>query len=197
MRLERLTNAQVEKLYEERMTEDFPPNEIDPLPVILNAMEQGNYECFGLMDGGEIAGYAFLIKHGEDYLIDYLAINPDWRNHGLWGELVQRVGEYLSHAKSIIGEVENPEFAENAEDKAIRTNRLEFYLKRGFRDTGVRATYFEARFMVLEMEQTGVHTEDEIKALYEMHYKPFLPKGTYEENVFVSDQHSIKQGGEI
>jgi len=187
MRLDRLTNAQVEKLYEERMTKDFPPNEIDPLAVILNAMEQGNYECFGLMDEEEIAGYAFLIKHDEDYLIDYLAINPDWRNHGLWGELVHRVGEYLVNAKSIIGEVENPEFAESAEDKAIRTNRLAFYLKRGFRDTGVRTTYFEARFMVLEMEQTGVHTEDEIKALYEMHYKAFLPEGAFEENVFVSE----------
>ena len=91
------------------------------------------------------------------------------------------------NANSIIGEVENPEFAMNAVDKEIRTKRLEFYLKRGFRDTGVRTTYFEAPFIVLEMEQTPVHTEEEIKALYEMHYKAFLPKGMFEENVFVSD----------
>ena len=187
MRLGKLTNDQVEKVYQERMIEDFPPNELDPLAVIMKAVEQGNYVCLGLMDGEEIAGYAFLIKHGEDYLIDYLAIYPKWRNHGLWGELVHQVGEYLVNAQSIIGEVENPEFAVDAADEEIRTKRLEFYLGKGFRDTGVRTTYFEAPFIVLEMERTPVHTAEEIKALYEMHYKAFLPKGMFEENVVMAD----------
>ena len=185
MRLDKLTKDQVEKLYRERMQEDFPPNELDPLEVITEAAEQGNYECFGLMDGEEIAGYAFLLKHGEDYLIDYLGICPEWRKHGLWGELLDMVWEYLKNAKSILGEVEDPDFAENAADKEIRTERLEFYLGRGFRDTGVKVTYFGAAFMVIEAEQTPVHTPEEIRALYTMHYKAFLPEGSFEENVIL------------
>ena len=187
MRLGKLTKAQMEKIYQERMKEDFPPNELDPLEVINESVERGNYECFGLMDGEGITGYTFLIKHGEDYLIDYLAIYPEWRKHGLGGELVRLLGEYLVHAKSIILEVEDPEFARNAVEKEMRAGRLEFYLRRGFRDTGVRVTYFEAPFIILEMEQTRVHTAEEIKALYEMHYKVFLPDGMYEKNVIMSD----------
>ena len=129
MRLEKLTGDRVEKVYQERMKEDFPPNELDPLSVIMKAMEQGSYECLGLMEGEEIAGYAFMIKHDEDYLIDYLGIYPKWRNHGLWGELVRLVGEFLVDARSIIGEVENPEFAGNAADQEIQEKRLEFYLR--------------------------------------------------------------------
>lgn len=192
MRLDKLTNAQVEKIYRERMIEDFPPNEIDPLEVINKAVEQGNYECLGLMDGEEIVGYVFMIRHGEDYLIDYIAIYPDRRNRGFGGELVRLLGEHLVNAKSAIVEIENPEVAMNAVDKEMRTKRLEFYLRRGFRDTGVRTIYFEAPFIVAEMEQTPVHTVEEIKALYEMHYKAFLPKGMFEENVFVSDRQELK-----
>lgn len=188
MRLDKLTDVQVEKIYNERMKEDFPANELDPLEVINDAVEQGNYECLGLMEGEELAGYAFIIKHGKDYLIDYLGIFPEWRHHGRWRELVSMVGNYLADAKSILGEVENPEFAMNAEDKEIRTRRLEFYLTTGFRDTGVRLTYFEAPFIIIEMMHTPVHSKEEVKSLYEMHYKAFLPEGAFEENVFMSDR---------
>jgi len=49
MRLVKLTDGQVEKVYQERMIEDFPPNELDPLAVIMKAVEQGRYG--GVSDG--------------------------------------------------------------------------------------------------------------------------------------------------
>lgn len=184
MRLDRLTREQVEKVYQERMKEDFPPNELKPLAMINKAVEQGIYECFGLMDGEEIAGYVFLIKQGEDYLVDYLATYPERRNRGLGREMIRLLGEYLADAKSIIGEVENPEFAINEVDKELQTRRFGFYMRNGCRGTGVRVTCFGVPYIILEMGQGLVHTAEEIKTLYERHYKAILPKDLFEKNVF-------------
>ena len=188
MKLSMLTKEQVKKVYYERMKADFPPNELKPLAIIDKAVEQGSYECLGLMDGEEIAGYVFLIKHGEDYLIDYLAIYPERRNQGLGGELIRLLGAYLVQAKSIIGEVENPELAKSEEDRRIQTRRFAFYRRNGFRDTGVRAACFGVPYIIIEMGQGLVHTTEEVKVLYERHYRAILPKGMFEKNVIVQDR---------
>ena len=109
MKLSSLNEKQIETIYRERMKIDFPPNELKPLSMIYDAIERGIYECLGLMDGTDIVGYAYLIRKGDDYLIDYLAVCPDRRNAGLGSEMLRLLGEYLAEADSIIGEVENPE----------------------------------------------------------------------------------------
>ena len=83
MRLDRLTKEQVKAVYDKRMKADFPSNELKPLGMIEKAVAHGSYECLGLIGGKEIAGYVFLIRHGEDYLVDYLATCPERRNKGL------------------------------------------------------------------------------------------------------------------
>ena len=75
---------------------DFPPSELKPLSMIYDAIERGIYECLGLMDGTDIVGYAYLIRKGDDYLIDYLAVCPDRRNAGLGSEMLRLLGEYLA-----------------------------------------------------------------------------------------------------
>ena len=80
MKLSSLNKKQIETIYRERMKIDFPPNELKPLSMIYDAIERGIYECLGLMDGTDIVGYAYLIRKGDDYLIDYLAVCPDRRN---------------------------------------------------------------------------------------------------------------------
>lgn len=82
MRLERLTKAQVEEIYKNKMTVDFPKAELKPLEVILKAIDKNIYEPLGLFDDSKIIGYTFLAKLGSDYLVDYLAVNSDSRNSG-------------------------------------------------------------------------------------------------------------------
>ena len=67
-----------------------------------------------------------------------------------------------AQAKSIIGEVENPEFAKSEEDRRIQTRRFEFYMRNGFRDTGVRAACFGVPYIIIEMGQGPAHTAEEI-----------------------------------
>ena len=73
MRLMTLTKDQLSDLYNDRMRKDFPPSELKPLFVMLDAVDKGIYETLGLYDGEEIVGYSCLVKLGNDYLVDYLA----------------------------------------------------------------------------------------------------------------------------
>lgn len=183
MRLQELTENQIKAVYEQKMREDFPSDELKPLDMIMNRREKGIYECLGLFDEGELAGYVFLVRLKEDYLIDYLATEKNRRNAGYGGELIRLLSGYLVHAKSIIGEIEDPEYAQSEADRVLRTRRLQFYLRNGFRDTGVKVTCFGVPFMIIEMGEGLVHTEAEIISLYRNHYKAMLPKHLYEKHV--------------
>lgn len=184
MKLSSLNKKQIETIYQERMKIDFPPSELKPLSMIYDAIEQGIYECLGLMDETDIVGYAYLIRKEDDYLIDYLAVYPDRRNAGLGGEMLRLLGEYLAQADSIIGEVENPEFAEDEADRKLQTRRYGFYMRNGFRDSGVRVTCFGVPFILIEMGK-HTHTEDEMRKLYEQHYRSVLSAERFAKHVII------------
>lgn len=183
MTLETLDKNQITDIYNKRMKIDFPPSELKPLDMIFNAMDKGMYECYGLTDNDEILGYVYVIKLGKDYLIDYIATYPKKRNAGLGGILISLLKEKLSDAESIIGEVEDPDFAEDDESRALQTRRIGFYMRNGFRKTNLRACCFGAHFIIIETGEGMVHTEDELRELYKKHYKAILPKKLYDKHV--------------
>ncbi|MBQ6230500.1 MAG: GNAT family N-acetyltransferase [Eubacterium sp.] len=185
MRLVHLSKTEITQLYNDRMVEDFPPDELKPLDRILDALDKGFYECLGMIEEKSILGYAFMVKHEKDYLVDYIAICSERRNEGLGGQLLRLFNEYLSEAASIIGEVENPEYTEDEELRSLQSRRIDFYLRNGLRNTGVTVTCFDVPYIILEMDRKNNHSEDEIKELYRMHYKKMLPDKMYRENVFV------------
>lgn len=185
LKLEKIGKEEVGVIFRERMVYDFPKDELKPLAMMHKAMDEGYYECFALKENDKTVGYTYLIRNEKDYLIDYIATYPEVRNAGFGGELIRLLGEYLSEAESIIGEIENPDFAENAEECQLQKRRQGFYLRNGFRETGVLATCFGVHFRIIEMGEGLVHTEDEIKRLYRLHYKRILPEEMYRRNILV------------
>ncbi len=183
MRLESLSKSQVEDLYKNRMVIDFSKDELKPLWVILNAMDDGKYESLGLYDDETIIGYVFLVILGRDYLVDYLAVYPEKRNQGAGGKMVSLLAEHLSDADNIIGEVENPEYAEDMEKKDIQTRRLSFYLRNGCSDTGLRVKTFGVQYMVLRVGEGSCTDQNSIWEKYQAFYKEVLPKEMFENNV--------------
>lgn len=185
--LKLLSVEQVKKVYHERMTNDFPSDELKPYDMLCKLIEKGLYDCYGIIENDEIIGYTFLnrLEDRGDYLIDYLATLPDRRNKGLGALILKLLSEKLADADSIIGEVENPEYAENIEDKEIQTRRYNFYLRNNFRDTNVRVSCFGVPFILIELGDSRGKSEEDIKELYKLHYKAMLPKELYDANVLV------------
>ena len=56
--VETLSLPQIRALYRERMTRDFPPDELKPLAMIEKALARDEYVCYGAVNGGGILAYA-------------------------------------------------------------------------------------------------------------------------------------------
>ncbi len=182
MNLIKLDIEQIKKVYNERMVYDFPPDELRPLVRIIVPLQQGQYECLGLNDGERIIGYAFLVQKNNDYLLDYFAIYPEYRNKGIGGEMLQLVKEYLGCADNIILEVEDPDASTNDEDKTVCQRRLSFYIRNGFYNTGVKMLCFGVPYLILSCGNQRKQTE-EIEELYFSFYRTVLPKKMFEKNI--------------
>lgn len=184
MLAEPLTRSQVKKLYRTRLRRDFPRWERKPLRIILMSIDSGSYECYGLTDSGKILGYAFFVRRGTDYLLDYLATDERLRGRGLGAEFIKLLQEKLENATSIIAEAENPEFARTDGERSLQERRLKFYSRNGFGDTGVRSRTFGVEYVIIELP-AGKHTEDETESIFTEHYKAMLPEMMYRKEIKV------------
>ena len=183
MKLIHLNKNDVTALYHERMVNDFIEDELKPLWVIHNAMDEGNYEPLGLSDGAELYGYTFLVRLGRNYLVDYLAIFRDVRNQGIGSEMLGLLGNYLADAEMIMLEVEDPAFAENEVLRNIQERRIKFYNRNGWSDTGLRVRCFGVSFIVLQTKESGSMDRDALWETYQSFYRAVLPKTMFDRNI--------------
>lgn len=142
---------EIERIYNERMRQDFPPNELKPLRGIFRAWDAGNYDCYVLAENEEILGYAFFARCGDNYLFDYLAIAKEHRGEGLGTGFLRQLSDCFQKAACILIEVEDPDFARNDQDRMLRERRLKFYINSGYRLTDVTASVFDVNYQILEV----------------------------------------------
>ncbi|WP_458459450.1 GNAT family N-acetyltransferase [Pseudobutyrivibrio sp.] len=188
MKLQRLNENQITKLYQEHMVVDFPKDELKPLNMILKSVQEGFYDCFGLFENEQIVGYTFMVKQENSYLVDYIAIFPENRNKGVGANLLTLIDDYLGDADRIIGEVEDPAYTDDEEQKTLQTRRLGFYLRNNCYDTGLRVECFGVKFIILEAGNKKCRDKDEVWDLYSLFYKKFLSEERFEKNIWrISD----------
>lgn len=190
MTIKELTRDQVRFLYEKSMMIDFPDNERKPLYMIEEALDKGAYQCLGVVDedqDSEILGYAFFMKLGNDYLFDYYVVLEGNRNAGIGSQFLSGIKEYFATADSVIGEVEDFTVAETKEEEELQSRRYHFYLRNGYVDTDVRVKLFGVDYRVIELDLEKKHTQEEIKKLYQRHYKAIFTKEIYEKMVIVKE----------
>ena len=165
--LAELTHDQIITIYHEHMHKDFPPAEMHRLKTILKWVNLGRYACYGLFSDDELVGYVFLERVENNYLVDYIATFPELRNHGLGAKLIELLVEKLKGADSVIGEVEDPDFAETDDVRSLRTHRLGFYTRNGVVDTGVKVSFFGVHYILVEFPVGPLHSPEEIKSIWE------------------------------
>ena len=167
--------TQVELLYQTRMKNDFVRNELKPLSSIRRAWKKNSYDCYGLFDGDEILGYAFFVRLGNNLLFDYLAIAEKYRDSGLGSIFLRQLADCLADADCVVGEVEDPEQADDADIRALRERRLQFYLRNGYLKTDLTSTVFGVNYWILEIPVAKSHTTEELRAVYTDIYRNILP----------------------
>ena len=175
--------SQVEFIYQTYMKQDFPRNELKPLASIRSLWEQGRYDCFQMREEGNLVGYAFFVKQTKadknSYLLDYLAIVPEYRDRGYGSLFLQQLSWSFADAYCIVVEVEDPDEAEHEEARQQMQRRLSFYLRGGYRKTQVTARVFGVFYRVLEAPSGSFHPDEEIREIYASLYRSMLPAAVY------------------
>lgn len=182
-----LTREELKQVYSQHMKRDFPPDELKPLPRLLELMDRGVYEPYALFREERLTAYAFYWRTGEDpyVMLDYFAVIPEERNRGTGSAFLRDMLErFCQNGGGVFGEVEAPVSGDAATD-ALRRRRLGFYDRAGLRRMGYTSRIYGVPYIIIAY---GPEISDE--ALMETHrkiYKECLSEKAYRENVFIPE----------
>ena len=175
MELRTLTREELRRAYETDLRAAFPENELRPFNVLERLCDQGVYEPLAFFEKGEPAGYAFLWKDADGFLLfDYLAVTQSRRGSGLGTKLLQAVLERYASAPAVFGEVEGPLGLDSEQDAVIR-RRLAFYERNGIVKQGYDCALFGVYYHVMGKLRPDVSREELMArhiAFYKNHLSP-------------------------
>ena len=188
--VETLSLPQIRALYRERMTRDFPPDELKPLAMIEKALARDEYVCYGAVNGGGILAYAYFVmlkENGKPYaLFDYYAVRQDIRDRGVGSRFMQAlIAGPLREMDCVLLEVDDPDCAKTPEEKNKRNRRLAFYLRNGLRDADAKATVFGVQYKILTLPLGSAASRQEVRQKYAALYRSLLPARMFREHVFI------------
>lgn len=181
-----LAEDDIRKLYNERLKEDFPPDELKPLAMILRALKKGRYICFGAVTDESVLAYAFFVQAGSDALFDYFAVKKELRSRGIGSRFLQRlISGPLRDRAHVLLEVDDPDLAANEEEYRKRERRLAFYLKNGLTETSVRAEVWHVGYRILALPVGQRPDPDDAKRIYASLYRMMMPEALFKRMVII------------
>ena len=170
-------------LWHGQMPQDFPREEIKPLPLLLSLYDRGQTRAFALTDGGRTLAYAILEipDTGDVWLLDYLAVARDMRGKGLGTRMLSLLPDSLPGVRAVLAEIERIDCAPDDAAWETRTKRKRFYLGNGLSETGVftRADGGIDYEILCLACSAGVSGADAARAMERIYATLFAP-GTYE-----------------
>ena len=112
MELKQMTPAEFSAVYQERMTADFPADELRPLSSMKDLHAQGNYLVYGCYDEQGLAAYAALVLREGAALLDYYAVDASRRGQGVGQKCLSLLQKEPLGAGFLLLEVESVESAQ-------------------------------------------------------------------------------------
>ena len=190
--VETLSLPQIRALYHERMTRDFPQDELKPLAMIEKALARGEYVCYGAVSEEDILAYSYFVKLKQNEkpyaLFDYYAVRQDIRGQGVGSQFIQAlIAGPLREMDCVLLEVDDPVCAQTQEEAEIRNRRLAFYLRNGLRDADVKATVYGVQFKILTLPVGSALSREEVRKKYAALYRAFMPPKLFAEKVFLHE----------
>ncbi|MBE5798786.1 MAG: GNAT family N-acetyltransferase [Clostridiales bacterium] len=170
-------------LYEQSLSRDFPASELKSLSAILGLYRRGMYDVLGAVWNDAVVAYALIYRPKDDrvVLLDYLAVEPDFRKQGLGTQLLDLLrAHYAPIADIIMIECERPKAAP---DEAGARKRIHFYTHAGAILTSVRIWLFGVEYSILYMPCGKQLPEwDWAQKMLAM-YRQMLPQDLFISNV--------------
>ena len=151
MKLEILSEKELEALYHRRLREDFPPDELRPFSSMQYLLRENAYRCFVYRENGNICAYAMLIVSHGAALLDYFAVAPELRGQGIGSQFLAELKTISQEfdVPYVLIEAESVESAETPEQLTERQRRFRFYKNCGCLSTPVFSLLFGVEYQIL------------------------------------------------
>lgn len=180
MKIRLLTDSELGEVYQKHLRSSFPASELRPLHSIRALVRDGVYHTWGLLDGEQIAGEAFVWETTPGWgLFDYLCVAPERRNDGLGAVVIAKLLE-AERGKVLFGESEIPQYAP---DPAM-ARRLAFYKRNGAQQAGYDTAVFGVPYHTLFWAD-GPIAEEQLIAAHRAAYRSRFPETAYNRFIHI------------
>lgn len=148
---ERITNnspfwSQVNTLAREA----FPPEEYLSPDKLVEMARSENFDFLALLDQEEFVGFMVVQTYQDIAYLFFLAITPDHRSKGYGSRAIETLKWRYAGKKQVVD-------LEMLDDSAVnsgqREKRRAFYLRNGYRETGLFLSYLGVDYEVLCMDE--------------------------------------------
>ncbi len=171
--LNNIGSEQLRIVYREHITEDFPRGERRPLFAMEKMQREGRYDCYGYYQDDKLLAYAcyILTQDGSYALLDYFAVIPELRGHGIGSEFLKCLKENASVKCGVFIEAESPDSAKTDGERRVRERRIRFYLSNGAEMTNSKCLLFGVDYNILFIPRNDIpiayeHQHNEVEKLY-------------------------------
>ncbi len=124
----------------------FPSQERKPFTLIRRQRAKGLLEVWTASDGGVPVGFAITAAKDSLVLLDYLAVSDAHRSKGLGSGILRKLAEIYADTPIFL-EIEKP--CGQAENQAERLARKAFYLRNGYRESGINVMLWGVKMEIL------------------------------------------------
>lgn len=194
-----LTKEEILSIYTAHAVRHFPENELKPVSSIERMSEECIYTGYGLYlshKPEELLCYAFftILPGTPVSLLDYFAVMEEYRSHGIGSLFLQYMKSSSQSFHGFLIESEDPDYATDSQESAIRCKRLAFYEKNGALPTGIKATVFgvpyRLLFFPLNIEQTSsagkIPSIQELDSYFRNIYQHMVSRQHYKSQIHIS-----------
>ena len=146
----------------------FPASERKPFSIIISMYRKKTTDLWCIRRAGSFAGFAATVNSPDTVLLDYLAIEPKYRDQGIGSAalslLLDRYG-----SKGLFVEIESTR--DPGPDLALRRKRQQFYEAAGMRPMEVTAMVFGVKMDL--MGHNCLMDLSAYQAFYRDNYSPW------------------------
>lgn len=152
--------------------EAFPPEEYLPPEKLVEMAREETFDFWALTEGETFLGFmAVMTGYGMAYLF-FLAIQAEFRAKGYGGQALALLRKTYPQMRQVVDlEMQAP----SAENHAQRARRKQFYLRGGYKETGLFLSYLGVDYEVL-CEEEHFDTEAFKKLLETLRIEGFCPR---------------------
>lgn len=184
MTIKRMDIRNLHHLLKNEYRRHFPKEERKPYATIMQLVFQRRYEGYGMYDNGQLCGYALVMKHKGDVLLDYFAVQEDLRGRGVGTAFLNRLCDtFLQQGQVVFAEIEMEEPGDTADRAAEKKARQKFYTDNGWRATGASLTLFDVDYVIIEKSNTPC-SDAQAKERVDGFYRTSIVSPVYKRKVF-------------